>query len=96
MNVTSVGMIEPPAGYKYIGESVVSNADHVVNQSILTHLQQEPVIADYPGWNFYAHVWYEAGFFRCMVFQYHAHIDTLQSESFDDLKEKVCSRFGSG
>ena len=51
-------------------------------------------IADYPASSFFAEVWFEAGFFRCMVRRFHIHVETLQSESFDNLKEEICNRFG--
>ena len=94
MTVTSIGTTTPPAGYEYISDDIVSNLDHVVDQTVLKRVQHELVVADYPASSFFAEVWFEAGFFRCMVRRFHIHVETLQSESFDDLKEEICNRFG--
>lgn len=82
-------------GYTHCGENICSNFDHIVDQSIVERMKTEKIVADYPAWNFHGSVWFKDGKFHCAVMQYHELSEIISADTFDEVKEEVCEKFGS-
>jgi hypothetical protein len=86
-----------PIDYEKHHEAVCSNFDHVINQEVVEHLKTHNAWSSYPGWNFHGSVWFDQdrGKFLCQIMQYHAHTATVEADTFEELKEEICARFGN-
>jgi len=81
-------------GYRHANEDICSNFDHEINQELAEKMKEEKIYADYPGWDFHANVWFMDGKYHCLVSQYHQVVDHITDESFEKIKETVCSKYG--
>lgn len=82
-------------GYKSMGEEICSNFDHKINGNVVDRLKREKLIADYPGLNFKGNVWFKDGKYYCAVWQYHVLVETIYGDTFQEVKEKVCDKYGN-
>ena len=88
-------LLTPPGETESIfDDNICSNFDHEINQQIVGEVRQGK-IADYPGWNFHATVWFADGQFHAKIMQYLVHVATLSAETFPELKDEICNEFGN-
>lgn len=75
-------------------DTVYSNYDHVINSFVLEEIKYGLCWAQYPGRSFMAYVWFESENWYAEIWQYGVHVDTLEAETFPELKELICNKHG--
>lgn len=88
--------LRTPQNYSDSGLTLMLNYDHYIDQVVADRLMNNNEYATYPGWNFYARVWFVKSekVWCAEVFQYGVYIDTLVSQSPDELMTNVSNEFG--
>lgn len=89
-------LFDVPENYTDSGKEIMSNYDHIVNESVRDYLMKNDQYAGYPGWNFYATVWYDKGqkLWFGRVKQYGTHIDTMSARTPDELRVLISDEYG--
>lgn len=87
-------MKEIPNDYKAVSMVIMSNFDHEIDYTAVTRLQREKVVMDYPGWNFHAQVWFQNEKFYGLVRRYHSHVDTIEADTIEELRNTISDQYG--
>lgn len=77
-----------------VGKNIMSNFDHKINTEIVNKLKEEGYYADYPGWNFHGEVWYDNGKWKCAIRIYHVHVETIVTDTPEEIMEQVSEKYG--
>lgn len=77
------------------GLTIMSNFDHIIDHEVAARIEFSGETADYPGWNFHGTVYFKAGCWFCRVMVYGALAGVVKAETIEELKEAVCSEYGS-
>lgn len=93
--IDEIKLLKRPEGLKEHHENICSNFDHVINESAVEELKKGISFAAYPGWDFYATVWYANGLFHAKIKQYQVHVDTISAKTFAKVKKLICKTFGN-
>ncbi len=83
-----------PEGWEEIYQ-VMSNFDHEIDAKIAERLKSGNLFSSYPGWNFYATVWWSDGNYHAEVKCYCIHQTTLVSDSLQEIMNEASTRWGS-
>ena len=76
--------------------SVMSNFDREIDRSVEAELKTKPntVFAGYPGWNFYARVWFNGGQFVAEVLTHRVIRKTVIEDDLESIMETVSNEYG--
>jgi len=79
-----------------IDDSVISNFDHEIVQSIAERLKVEEAFSRYPGWNFNGRVWWDrtTGTWKCEVWCYGVPREVVDAPDLQTIHREVCDRYG--
>lgn len=80
--------------FTYLAESVMSNADHTIEEDVAKELKKGSFYAQYAGWNFCGYVWWNENKWSCEIWQYNSHIDTVQGDTLQEIMDKVSEEYG--
>ncbi len=74
----------------------MTNCDHTIDDGLAEALMTKPgeVYGKYPGWDFYAHVYYLDDKFHAEIMVYHCVKGIVSSESLEGLMESVSNIYG--
>ncbi len=86
-------MKEIPEPFTEYPEDIMSNFDDSVNVDVETAIKGKEYYAGYPGWNFHGRVWWQKTW-HCEVWVYGSPQEIITAETLDDLREKVCDKYG--
>lgn len=75
-------------------DSIMSNFDHMIDYKVADEIKNQPMWAEYPGWDFYGKVWFEDNKWHCAVKCYGSHVNTISEDNLEDLKSSVCDQYG--
>jgi len=86
----------PPKTFKYCGDDVMSNFDHIIDKDVEGKIKGKSLYAYYPGWNFHGIVWFDKRTkkWRCLVSQFHVHVETIETSTLQGLMSEVCKTYG--
>ena len=73
---------------------IMTNFDHTIEPDAEDRLKVGGVYGGYPGWHFYALVWWDAPLFKAMVKQYRTHVNTIEAESLQGIMDIACEYYG--
>jgi len=76
-------------------ETIMSNSDHVIDYDVVERIKASGEVAEYPGWNFFGNVFFKDNKWYCNVWQYGSVTDLIVSDTIENLKSEVCSRYGN-
>jgi len=88
-------MLEMPGNLAETNESLMSNFDHVIDESVAEELKGGNCWAKYTGWEFYGKVWYVEAQYHCEIWRYGSHVSTISEDTPQELMDAVCSHWGS-
>ena len=83
-----------PKNLECIGE-IMSNFDHSIIANAADKLQKNKTYGRYPAWNFHGIVWYENNQFYCQINQYGIHVDTIKTDTLEEIMEKASEKYGA-
>lgn len=78
----------------YRTNDVMSNLDHNINREVELELKSGKCFSGYPAINFFGWIWFDGNCFICNVMRYGTHIETIISETLEDIMEKCCEKYG--
>lgn len=89
-------LIQIPQDYIDSDTTLMSNYDHQIDPVVTERLMNADELADYPGRDFHAKVWYDkqAKVWYAAVRRYSAHMDTIEGETPDELRRNVSYEYG--
>lgn len=74
---------------------VVSNFDGVVDEDIAVRLKADPhLMADFPGWNFHAVVFYSGKKYHALVRRYCVVVAVVSADDVDGLRTLINDSWG--
>lgn len=74
---------------------VMSNFDNTINLDAATRLDNEPdTFGSYSGWDLHGTVWKEDNKYHAEIRVYRNHVDSLSSDSLQQLMTDVCESYG--
>jgi len=81
---------------KETDESVYSNFDHELNQTIVAKLQENPnkIYAQHAAWDFCGYIWFDGTLFHERVLRYHQLVAEEKDADIGNLIEKINDRWG--
>lgn len=74
-------------------DTVMTNFDHSIDWDVAEKLKTGQYTAAYAGWNFNGRVWW-AGTYKCAVWRYGSHVETVISDSLQEIMDTVSERYG--
>lgn len=77
-----------------MNNSVMSNFNHAIDESIAKILKIQKCIAQFSAWNFCGYVWFEKNKWHCEVWIYHNPQKIISDKTLKGLMDKVCEEFG--
>lgn len=86
-------MEQIPTNLKCIG-NIMSNFSHKIKVNAEEALKGHKTYGEYIAQNFFGSVWYAENKFKCKVWQYHFHINTIEGNSLEEIMEKVSDLYG--
>ena len=74
--------------------SIMSNFDHEIEVSAEEALKGHKTFGIYPAWNFLGKIWYAGSKFKCAIWQYHSHVNTIEGNNLKEIMEKASDLYG--
>jgi hypothetical protein len=90
--------IDSPQDWPRLGDSLMSNFDHEVDEKIAAELRAVQAVANYPGWDFHATCWWDGarGMYMAAVRRYRSLRATFAAPTPRELMEEISAEFGHG
>jgi len=88
--------MQPPEGYRFEDDTVMSNFDHSIDRGLEERILREKVVLQYAGRNFSGDVWYdpEQRVFRCVVNVHGVPREIVSRQSLDEILWYVSDEYG--
>ena len=83
-----------PDGFESVGV-IMSNFNEEIEDNAEGQLKAGGVYGEYPGWSFYAFVWWDSKF-KAMIKQYKVHVNTISADSLQEIMDIARQYYGSG
>ena len=85
-----------PKDYKDIGEAVMSNFDHKIDEGIATQLRDKPLYSQYAGGNFCGYVWcdHQERKYKCEVWTWGSPKEVIETDNLEEIMSIVCEKYG--
>ena len=76
--------------------TVMSNFDREIDEEVAAQLCEKPglVMAGYPGWDFYARVFYLDTKYHAEVWRYRTPVDTISADTLQEIMHDVSEEYG--
>lgn len=85
-----------PEDWEDVGESLMSNFDREVDETVAAKLKEGPYVADYPGWDFHAVCWFKDGLYHARVKCYQVVRGFYSAATPAELMEVISEEYGYG
>jgi hypothetical protein len=88
--------IDYPQEWPRLGDSLMTNLDHEVDEKVAAELKQVQAVANYPGWNFHATCWWDGarGMYLAAVRCYRSLRGTYAAATPKELMDEISGVFG--
>ena len=85
-----------PDSYIEIDETVATNYDHSIDETVVKRLKKENIWAPYVAWDFSGTVWFdkEENIFKCMIECYRGHVETIKADTIERIMEIASEKYG--
>ena len=84
-----------PESFQQYDETLMSNCDHTIEQSVADEIKGKELYSQYAGWNFCGYVWWEGEMWNCEVWHYGSWQETFNAETLEEIMSMVSDEYGS-